>query len=414
MDIAHDPKMLTRREWIARGRWALVAGALIAALLSFRHWLAPSVTREEIRTAIVERGAVSTEVRATGTVVPISERVHISPVTSTIARVLRPLGSRVGKGDAILELDRTHIEQHVARLVDELRLKDLEIEGLRQQQKRALQDLRSREAVARLELENQKLNFERYDKLVQSSIVSRFDHDTARLNATRTRLQLEQLAQQVTDTLQSDDNALSQRGVERRLLAQQLAEQQALLRDTTIRASTDGIITVLQGEIGRNVAGGTELARISDLSSYRIDATLSDFYLHQIANGMPVAIRLGDGHVDGRVEQVMPAVENGTIRLRITLDDPANPKLKPNQRIEAGIVTESRDSGLRVANGVAFNGAGLQDVFVVKDGEATKRQVEVGLTNAGHVEIITGLAEGDEIIISDTSAWQHLGRVRID
>jgi HlyD family secretion protein len=162
------------------------------------------------------------------------------------------------------------------------------------------------------------------------------------------------------------------------------------------------------------VVAGAELARISDLSSYRVDATLSDFYLHQVGAGMPVSINLGGEKVSGRVDQVLPAVDNGTIRLRIALDDPGNARLKPNLRIEAGVITASRDSGLRVTNGVAFNGTGLQQVYVVQDGKAVKRQVAVGLTNAGHVEIVSGLAAGEEIVISDMTAWKHLESIRID
>jgi HlyD family secretion protein len=414
VDIALDQKILTSRTWQARGRWGVLVATTLTALLLFRHWLAPSMSREEIRTAIVDRGPVSTEVRATGTVVPVHERVLISPVTSTIIQVYLPVGSVVKQGDAILKLDSAQTELQVTRLVDELRLKDLEIEGLRQQQRRSLQELRGQEALARLDLENHNVIFDRYERLVQSNTVSRFDHETARLNARKTKLALEQLTQKVTETVQSDSNALSQRAVQRQLIAQQLAEQQKLLRDTTIRADGNGILTVLHSEVGRNVVAGSELARISDLSSFRVDATLSDFYLHQISTGLPVKINIGTGDITGRIEQILPAVDNGTLRLRIALDEPANAQLKPNQRIEAAIVTESRSSGLRVANGIVFNGSGLQDVFVVQGEELVRRQVEVGLTNASHVEIVSGLSEGDVVVISDMADKQHLDRLSLN
>jgi HlyD family secretion protein len=413
VDIAIDPKVLKSRAWQTRGRWLLIVLGLLLSLLLLREWLTPSLSRAGIRTAVVERGPVSTEIAASGTVVPMNERVLISPITSTIAAVHLPLGSNVNAGDVILKLDSTQIEGQVARLSDELRLKDLEIEGLKQQQQRALQVLHNQKALAQMDLENQQVIVERYEALIQSNVVSRFDFDSARLNAQKTGMQLQQLAQQITDTVAADGNALEQRAVERQLLAQQLAEQQELLHDTTLRASSAGIITVLMSDIGQNVVAGAELARISDLTSYRVDATLSDFYLHQISAGMPVAIDLGSGGLTGRLDQILPAVDNGTIRLRIALDDPGNAQLKPNLRVEAGIVTESRDSGLRVTNGIVFNGSGLQEVFVVQDGMAVQRQVEVGLTNSGHVEIVSGLDEGDEIIISDMSAYAHLDEIEV-
>jgi HlyD family secretion protein len=414
MDLAIDAKVLRNRALQARGRWLLGGALVVVLLILFREWLAPSLSPSEIRTARVERGPVSTEVQAAGTIVPVNERVLISPITSSIAEVYLPLGSTVHTGDPILKVDSTQVETALARLADQLRLKDLEIEGLKQQQQRALQELHNREALAQVDLANQKVIVERYDTLIEANVVSRFDYDTARLNAQKTELQLQQLAQQVADTITADTNALEQRAVERQLLAQQLAEQETLLHDATLRASSNGIITVLMSDIGQNVAAGAELARISDLSSYRVDATLSDFYLHQISVGMLVTLDLGNGSLGGHLEQILPAVDNGTIRLRITLDEPGNAQLKPNLRVEAGIVTDSRHEGLRVTNGVVFNGAGLQNVFVVQNAVAVKRQVEVGLSNSDHVEIVRGLAEGDEIIISDMTEYQHLDKVGID
>jgi HlyD family secretion protein len=414
VDIAIDPKILRSRQLQAWGRPALAVVVLAVLLVLLRQWLTPSVSREEIRTAVVEQGAISTEVAASGTVVPKTERVVISPVTSSIHEVYLPLGSRVTKGDAILKLDSAQIERELARLRDELRLKDLEIEGLRQQQQQVVRDLRNRQALAAIDFENQNVTLQRFDTLRQSNIVSQFDYETAVLNAKKTELQLQQLEQQVGDTLASDSNALAQREIEKQLLTQQLAEQQRVLHETTIHASGDGIITVLSSELGQNIVVGSELVRISDVSGYRVDATLSDFYLHQIAVGMPVNVDLGTGTLTGRLAQILPAIDNGTIGVQIELDDPANTQLKPNLRVEAGIVTEQRSSGLRVTNGVVFNGPGRQALFVVQDGEAVKRDVEVGLINSKHVEIRSGLTAGEEIVISDMSDYQHLAQISLN
>lgn len=414
MDIAIDQAVLRKRQLLAYGRGAAAAVAFLLLLLVLRDWLAPSVDRAGIRTAVVERGEVSTEVAAAGTVVPLDERVLISPVNSSISAVYLPLGSQVRQGDAILKVDSTQIELVVARLRDELRLKDLEIEALAQQQARELRTLRNQQELARIDLQNQQVILERFTKLQATNVVSEFDYDTAALNVRKTELQLTQLARQIDDTAAANHTAMQQREVERHLLEQQLAEQERLLHDTTLRASTDGIVTVLQSEIGQNVTAGSELARVSNLSSYRVDATLSDFYLHQIGVDMPVNIDLGTNTLTGKLSRILPAIDNGTIRLQIELDEPGNPQLKSNLRVEAGIVTQSRAEGLRVSNGIVFNGAGQQQVFVVEDGEAAKRPVTVGLTNSSYVEIVSGLAEGEEIIVSDMTEYMHLDSIGID
>jgi HlyD family secretion protein len=413
VDIVIHPEILRRRQLLAWSRGVLIAATVIALLMFVRQLITPSIERRDIRTAIVERGAISTEVQAAGTVVPKTERVLISPITSSIHEVYQPLGSSVKKGDPILKVNSEQVELEISRLNDELLLKDLEIKGLLQQQQKQLRELHNRQELAGIDLQNQKIIVDRYETLYQSNIVSKFDFETAGLNARKTELQLQQLAQQIADTLESDSNQLEQREVEKQILLQKLMEQEKIHNDTTVRASADGIITVLMNQLGQNVMAGSELARISDLSSFRIDATLSDYYLHQISVGMPVNIDLGNDSITGVLSQILPSVDNGIIGLQIELDNPRNEKLKPNQRVEAGILTQQRDSGLRVTNGVVFNGAGLQEIFVVQDTRAVKKKIEAGLQNSSYVEIVSGLQEGDEVIISDISDYVHLEEVAV-
>ncbi|MDP1930056.1 MAG: efflux RND transporter periplasmic adaptor subunit [Gammaproteobacteria bacterium] len=383
----------------------------MALLVLLRHWLAPAVERSAIRTAIVERGPISTEVQAMGLVVPMYERVLISPVSSSIREVHLPLGSTVKPGEPILKLDSTQIELDIRRLKDQLRLKELEIAGLVQQQHQQLSALRNQEELARLDLENQTVTLERYEALRRSNIASQNDYDLASLNVKKSGVLVRQLTQQISDTLASNRNLVEQRDIESQLLQQQLNEQEQLLSDTTVRASTTGMITVLSSQLGQNVVAGAELARISDLSSFRVDATLSDFYLHQVSVGMPVNIDIGTGDISGTLSQILPAVDNGTISLQIELIHAGHVQLKPNMRVDAKILTEQRDSGMRVSNGIVFNSAGLQQVFVIQGNTASKRQVEVGLQNSNFVEIVSGLVEGEEIIISDMSDYDHLEQV---
>ncbi|MDP2141452.1 MAG: efflux RND transporter periplasmic adaptor subunit [Gammaproteobacteria bacterium] len=411
MDIALDAGTLRRRRLHSWGRSLLVVLAFIALLVLLRHWLAPAVERSAIRTAIVERGPISTEVQAVGLVVPMYERVLISPVSSSIREIHLPLGSTVKAGDPILKLDSTQIELDIRRLKDQLRLKELEIAGLVQQQHQQLSALRNQEELARLDLENQTVTLERYETLRRSNIASQNDYDLASLSVKKSGVLVRQLVQQISDTLASNRNLVEQRDIESQLLRQQLNEQEQLLSDTTVRASTAGMITVLSSQLGQNVVAGAELVRISDLSSFRVDATLSDFYLHQVSVGMPVNIDIGTGDISGTLSQILPAVDNGTIRLQIELTHAGHVQLKPSMRVEAKILTQQRDSGMRVSNGIVFNSAGLQQVFVIQGNTASKRQVEVGLQNSNFVEIVSGLVEGEEIIISDMSDYDHLEQV---
>lgn len=413
MDITIPPKVIRRRQLQRLGRYLLAGAGAILLVMVLGNVISPSLDLDELRSAIVEYGPVSTEVEAAGTVVPINERVLASPLTSSIAEVYVSVGNHVEAGDPLLKIDGREIEQEIGRLRDELRLKELQIQGTLQAQEQSLRELRNRQELLEVDLLYKQATLERYTALREGRIVTKALYDEARLDVERTEIQIRQIERQIADVTASDANQRAQHEVERQLLMQNLKKQERLLAQATVRADSAGVVTTLVNQLGRNVTAGTELARISDLSAFRVDATLSDYHLHQVAKGMPVRIDFGATPIEGRVERILPAVDNGTLRLQIALADPSNSQLKQNLRVQARIVTAERSSGLRVANGIVFNGTGVHDVFVLHDGKAARRSVEAGLSNSRYVEILHGLEEGEEVIISDMSDYEHLREIAV-
>ena len=97
----------------------------------------------------------------------------------------------------------------------------------------------------------------------------------------------------------------------------------------------------------------------------------------------------------------------------VTLDQPNHPLLRNRLRVDASIITEQKADTLVAENGPAFNGRGRQDVFVVSDGVARKRQLDIGLGDGKAVEILSGAKAGDRLIVSDVSRYKHLDSIRV-
>jgi HlyD family secretion protein len=87
--------------------------------------------------------------------------------------------------------------------------------------------------------------------------------------------------------------------------------------------------------------------------------------------------------------------------------------LRNKLRVDANIITEQKANTLIAETGPAFNGRGHQDVFVIDDGIARKRQLDVGLGDGKAVEIVSGAKAGDRLIVSDVSRYKHLDSFRI-
>ncbi len=164
---------------------------------------------------------------------------------------------------------------------------------------------------------------------------------------------------------------------------------------------------------GVAVAKGAEIARVADLGSFRVDATLSDVHAQQITPGLAVRIKINDELADGRVSSVSPTIENGSLTLSVSLDDPADARLRSNLRVDVLVVTGSRADALRVQSGPFANSSGTHPVFVVRGDRAVRVQAELGISGVDAFEVVGGLSEGDEVIVSDMREYAHLAEVAL-
>ena len=186
-----------------------------------------------------------------------------------------------------------------------------------------------------------------------------------------------------------------------------LNELQRKLKLASVVATRSGVVTYVNKNIGANIKEGETLARIADLSSFKVTGSLSDNYLDQLHNGMPVIIRINDTQLHGTVSNVHPSVQNGIITFDIQLDERNNKQLRPNMKVDVFLVTSVHNKVLRVANGPAFKGASPQDIFVLNNGKAERRTVHTGLSNFDYVELLDIVKPGDVVITSDMSEYKN-------
>jgi len=198
-------------------------------------------------------------------------------------------------------------------------------------------------------------------------------------------------------------NVNEKRGLELEYKIQEkrLAELKRKLRETNVKAPQSGVITFINEDLGRKVQEGETLVKIANLEKFRVEASSSDRNSSKIQLGMPVRVRINNQNLKGTISNILPAVENNTIKFNIALEDPSADVLRPNIRAEIFIITDSKKNILRVKNGPAFRGASSQYVYVVEGEMAVRRRVTKGLQSSDWVEVVSNLSEGENVIISD-------------
>jgi len=232
--------------------------------------------------------------------------------------------------------------------------------------------------------------------------------EKAELDVKVSTLELAQLQQQIRDEQASARIGMKDVGVELEMQRRDIGQLQRQLHQADVRAVRQGVVTWVNEEIGATVNVGEPLARVADLRSFKIKATLPDTYAEQLKVGGAVTVRINDTDIRGEVASVQPKVENGIITFFVRLQDKNHRALRSNLRVEVFVLTDFRPNVLRVKNGPFFTGLPEQAVFVVQGNKAVRRMVHTGASNLDFVELQGEVAAGEVVLISNTKEYAHL------
>jgi HlyD family secretion protein len=413
MDRPIDKKtrfvLLLRRAFVPVATVGLVvlAGAWIA------DWLRPSVRRHEIRTARVERGAMEATISAAGTVVPLDEHVITSPIDTRVTRILLTPGATVFAGQPIVELDVGETVVGLETLDDQIALKENQRQQTLLDHAREKAALQTRRDIKQLELESREFEAERCRQYFDEGLFSSDEVRKAEVEAEKAHIELRQIDESLHNLESTLEAELEGLDLEIAIHRRDHAEALRRLDLATATSDREGVLTWVVPREGMAVQRGDELARVADLSTFRVEATVSDIHASRLAERLPVIIQSGEQRLTGHIDRVRPTVENGIITLDVALDDNSSPDLRHNLRVDVYVVTERVGDGLRVKRGSFMTPDGTHAVFVIRGDVAVRTPVRFGITNIDYYQVLEGLSEDDEVIVSDTSDFIHATEVRL-
>ena len=399
------------RKRTVQGGIALVVIAGIFILVP--GWISPSLNRNRIRTAKVERGPIEAIITASGTVVPEFEQVIPSPIETRVLKILQSPGAKLTKGEPILELDVSTTTLAFEKLNDQIMLKENEQKRLKIDLEKTITDLQTQLQIKKLKLEFLKSKTEQQQKLFEIGGSSKEQMRQTKLEEDIAELELQQLEISIRNTQQSLQNQLDGVATELRILQNEREEVRNQLNQASTRAERDGVLTWAVSQEGATIRKGEVLAKIADLNSFRIDATVSDVHATRLAVGLPVKVKINEDYLSGTISSIQPTIQNGIITLQARLAEKSSPLLRSNLRVDVLIITAQKESVLRLKKGQFANGEGEQQVFVIRGNVAYKTPARLGISSFEQFEVIEGLSEGDEVIISETQEFIHMKEIKV-
>ena len=376
---------------------------------------APSVDADSLYLSTVRRGEMLRQVRGPGTLVPKSLQWVTAASDGRIERVLVLPGTEVATDTVILELSNPELAQEALDAEAGLQAAESELEVLRAQLDSQLLMQESTLAEVESEFNQAKLQYEADLRLSQEGLLPDLQLNQSRMATEHLEKRLDLEIQRLERNRHS---AASQLKARRSRLAQmrtlyELRRQQ--LEGLEVRAGMAGVLQEVQVEEGQRVAAGTTLARVAQPRSLKAELRIPETQARDLQNGLAAFIDTRNGVIEGRVMRVDPAVREGSVTVDVALLGDLPRGARPDLSVDGTIEIERLDDALFV--GRPAYGQAHQKVSLFRldeDGQVARRvSVELGRTSVSTIEVLTGLEEGDRIILSDTSAWDGSDRLKL-
>ena len=400
-----------KKKFIKYGAIGVAAVVCIAVLISFMR---SSVNRKDLVFSEVDNGTIEVSVSASGKVVPAFEEIINSPINTRIVEVYRKGGDSVDVGTPILKLDLQSTETEYKKLLDEEQMKRYQLEQLKVNNNTYLSDLSMQVKISAMKLNRMEVELrnERYLDSLGSGTTDKVRQ--AELNFNTGKLELEQLRQQYANESKVKEADLKVKELEFNIFSKSLAEMKRTLDDAQIRSPRKAILTYINNQVGAQVAEGSQVAIISDLSHFKVEGEIADTYGDRVAAGGRAIVKIGNEKLEGTVSSVTPLSKNGVISFIVQLNEDNNKRLRSGLKTDVYVMNAVKEKVLRLANASYYVGRGEYELFVQdsKD-EIVKRKVQLGDSNFEYVEVVSGLKPGDKVVVSDMSSYKNKNKLKL-
>ncbi len=415
MDRAIPVSVQRKRRMVRYGKYA----AIVAVVMGVAVWLGTlmmsSVDKKSLITSQVDRGTIDVSIIATGKVVPAFEEVIISPISAQVLEVYAHSGDTVDVGTPLLRLDLQSAQTDYSKALDEQEIRRQQMVQLTTNTETQLSDRRMQLEVEEMkigQLEAQLRN-EQYLDSLGSGTKDRVHQ--AEITLRTAQMQLKQLKQQYENEVRVRKADLRMKQLQDGIADKGLDETRRTLDGANIRSPRKATLTYISNEIGSIVGSGSKVAVISDLTHFKVDCSIADTYSDRVMAGGRVLVKIGKERLFGTINTVTPLSQDGVITFTVLMDNPSHPKLRSGLKAEVFVITSIKEDVLRIRNGSYYTGAGNYTLFIYKDEHTlVPRTIQLGDCNYDYVEVISGLEEGDSVVVNDMQRYKGKKKIRVN
>jgi HlyD family secretion protein len=371
-----------------------------------------SVSASRLAFATVERGSFVRDIAAEGRVVAAVSPTLYAP-SAGASELKVHAGETVEKGQILAVITSPELINRLAQEQSALDAMEVDYQRARIDARKQRLELQKAYDNALIDEKAAERELERNRKAFAKGALPQMDVARAEDTLEKAKIALQHAA---------SDRGLDNDSLDFDIEAKKLArDRQALLvKDMQRQVDELNMRSPVNGQVGQlfvaprsTVAEDAQLLTVIDLSALEVEVKVPESFARDLAVGMPASIS-GNGNTwKGAVSALSPEVVNGEVAARVRFEGAKPEHLRQNQRLSVRILLDQRDGVLTVQRGSFADESGGRYAWVVNDGIAVKKPIQVGASSIDKIEILQGLKEGDRIVISGTDSFGDAARVAI-
>ncbi len=405
--VVEKPRGVSKASRVGLAAAAGVVLLSLAAIPALRRWARAerTVSLASLRLGTVERGDLVRDASAQGKIVAALHPTLFSPAQGIVSLHVKA-GDTVKKGQLLARIESpelmSRLTQEKSTLLSMQSALGRQRILARQSAAKSAQDI----DVLEVKLSAAERLMDRAERTFKEGLLNRTDYEKAKDDLKIAQYELRNArSAALLDKETAEFDIRDKEALERRE-ASVVGELQRQVSELTIAAPFDGMVASAAVQDRDSVPAAAPVLMLVNLATYEVEITVPENYGADLAPGAEARIVYEGRDYPGKVTAISPEVKDSQVKGTVVFAGESPSGLRQSQRVSVRLLFETRRNVLRLPRGPFLeSGAGRSAWVVDASGVATRREIQTGAVSVSEVEVSRGLAEGERVILSDTTEF---------
>jgi HlyD family secretion protein len=370
-----------------------------------------AISIDKLRIAKVMKGDFIRDLAIQGKVIAARRPVLYSPAQGSVTYLV-DAGDSVMLNQVVARIESPELQSlfeqettKMSRLKTQLSREKIQAKQIQLQQE-------NRIGQAHVALNAAKREMRRSDEAIKNQVISDIDYQKAKDDLENAEREYNHVNKEVALLKESQAFEIQTYELEFNAQKVKVTELQRQVTGLEIRSPVVGVVGNLNFEQKNTVSKNQPLMSVVDLSEYELEVQIPETYADDLAIGLQAEITFNDNAFLGELVAISPEISQGRVQGKVRFSDQSPANLRQNQRLTTRIILEQKQNVAYLPRGQYLQKNG-QYLYIVRDGEAIKTPVKLGSIGLTKVEIISGLAVNDQVVVSNMNVFKEAPSVRV-